>query len=191
MGVERATRVWWAGTIVVVLVAVAAVIGGGIYLAVANTDLRAELSDTHDELSASQANAEELYQQLLDEGLNPEAEKPSEVAPPAAGATGERGTPGADGRDGVQGLPGVPGAAGPAGSPGADGEPGTPGPVGQDGADGAPGADGAAGSPGADGAPPLSWTFTGALGVRYVCTRTDPFDPTLPTYTCTTEGETP
>lgn len=60
------------------------------------------------------------------------------------------------------------------------------GPSGPAGADGRDGADGATGSPGADGEPPVSWTFTW-LATTYTCTRTDPFDATAPTYSCTTQ----
>lgn len=69
------------------------------------------------------------------------------------------------------------GATGGTGATGADST--IPGPAGANGADGAPGA---------DGQPPLSWTFpyTDELGktTTYTCTRSDPFDPSAPTYTC-------
>jgi len=88
----------------------------------------------------------------------------------------------------------VPGPPGPAGKDGTDGTTvtGPAGPAGPAGADGADGAPGAPGTPGADGQPPLSWTYTDALGIPYTCTRSDPFDPTAPTYTCTitAQGET-
>jgi hypothetical protein len=49
---------------------------------------------------------------------------------------------------------------------------------------GNPGSDGKDGSDGQDGQPPVSWTYTDALGMQHTCTRTDPFDPASPTYAC-------
>jgi hypothetical protein len=148
MSTEFATRLWRVGTFCVVAAAVVALIGGGAFLAVANAELRAELAGTHDELAASQANAEELYQQLLDEGLRPEAERPSEVVTGPAGEIGPRGPEGPQGDMGLPGAMGPAGPAGPAGAPGApgaDGAPGEPGPPGPQGEPGPPGADGAPG----------------------------------------------
>lgn len=137
------------------------------------------------------------------------------VAPPAETVTGEPARDGVDGRDGQDGRPptatevlaavatycelriscvGQPGAdSAVPGPPGESikGDPGADGAAGRDGTDGQPGTDGAAGPPGADGQPPLSWTFTDARGFTQACARTDPFDPTAPTYSCTTEGVTP
>lgn len=186
---EGAIRAWWAGTALVVIVAVVGVIAGGAYLASANSDLRIELADAHDELQASQANAERLYQQLLDEGVRPDAEKPSEVVEGPAGErgdTGPRGLQGEPGEPGPPGPPGQPGGIGAPGEPGAPGEQGEPGPAGPPGEAGAPGAAGPAGADGAHGTPgqpPTSWTFTFAF-VDYRCDRADPFDPAAPTYSC-------
>lgn len=79
------------------------------------------------------------------------------------------GPPGVDGTDGVNGTDGATGPQGPQGDTG---------PAGQ------AGADGTNGTNGADGQPPVSWTYTDDLGITHTCTRTDPFDPTAPTYTC-------
>lgn len=108
------------------------------------------------------------------------------------------GSPGADGKDGTDG------AAGASGAPGAPGESATAdqvaaavstycgahnqcaGPAGSDGtsATGAPGSPGAPGASGAPGEPPVSWTYTDSLGDEHTCSRTDPFDASAPTYTC-------
>jgi uncharacterized protein HemX len=37
---------------------------------------------------------------------------------------------------------------------------------------------------GQNGQPPVSWTYTDALGFSHTCGRTDPFDASAPTYTC-------
>lgn len=95
---------------------------------------------------------------------------PGPSGPP--GPSGDSGTPGTDGQNGANGTPGANGNQGPAGVDGAAGA------AGQDGKDGTNGVDGA------DGQPPVSWTYTDALGVVYECDRTDPFDKTNPTYTC-------
>lgn len=96
---------------------------------------------------------------------------------------------------------------GPRGSSGPTGSPGSPGATGSSGAQGPPptsdqiadavatycgahngcqgptGPTGSTGPTGAAGEPPVSWTFS--IGTRgYLCTRSDPFDPSAPTYTC-------
>lgn len=220
--VPPTVRAWWIGTAAIALITVLTVLAGGIYLATANADLRSQLTLAHDDLRASQENAESLYDQLLDEGVRPDAEKPSDVVstPGATGAPGARGEsgrpptsdeistavdryctprggcvgpgglPGADGTPGAPGLTGPPGNDGQPGAPGAsgtDGEPGELGPTGTPGpagADGVPGKDGATG-PAGD--PPTSWTFT-IDGDEQRCTRSEPFDPTTPTYTCAPTG---
>jgi hypothetical protein len=160
---ERRTRFWWVATFIVVIITVGVITAGGIYLAIANSDLRVQLAASYDDLQASQNNAEDLYRQLLEEGIRPDAERPDDVvsnaAPPpgAQGDAGPRGLPGIDGQQGPtgpagpkgdMGVPGQTGPAGPAGSAGTDGPAGPPGPAG---ADGAPGAPGVPGAPGADG----------------------------------------
>lgn len=146
MSVEHSTRLWRIGTAIVVALSIALVGGGGIYLAVTNADLRTQLT-------ASQSNAQELYEQLLDEGVEPEGEEPDQVSP-AAPANGRDGKDGKDGDRGPQGpgatsaqvLEGIQTcfAAGtctaPKGDPGAMGVPGAastvPGPVGPAGPEG-------------------------------------------------------
>ena len=150
----NAGRVWRWATAVVVMLSVLSVVGGGIYLAVANAELRTQLG-------ASQANAQELYEQLIALGEDPEGEAPAEVVPGPAGDPGPRGpigpagkdgAPGAAGRDGVDGEPGTPGEPGSAGQDGQDGATGPAGPAGQPGKDGKDGATGPAGPPGPAGA---------------------------------------
>jgi hypothetical protein len=170
---------------------IVAVVGATIY---SNADLRRQLDDARGDARVAQSdaraatdNAEKLYQQLLDLGKVPAAQKPSEVVPGPSGARGAQGEPGATG---PRGDIGVPGQTGPPGPPGATGDAGQPGPQGPEGPVGPAGPAGAAGAPGAtgpagsDGQPPLSWTFTDALGLPYTCNRTDPFDPSAPTYSC-------
>lgn len=161
---------------------VVAVLAFGGLLAYTNLDLQHQLA-------ASQTNAKKLYDQLLDEGIQPTAQEPAQAIKGAAGdtgATGDTGPRGYPGPEGIQGPPGVAGQTGTAGTNGADSStPGPQGPAGANGANGLNGADGAAGQP------PFSWTQPGILGPE-TCTRTDPFDPASPTYQCTTDqGATP
>lgn len=108
-----------------------------------------------------------------------------------------QGSPGASGKAGTSGPPGASGAPGTAGQNATteqvadavstycsthnqcQGAPGSPGPSGMNGADG---------SSGAPGQPPYSWTWTttDALGGQHdhTCTRSEPFDASAPTYTC-------
>lgn len=148
MGTERSTRIWRFGTVIIVFLAVVLVGCGGAYLAVANSELRAQLS-------ASQANAQDLYEQLLDEGVTPEGDAPAEVVPGPAGAQGERGPRGFDGQDGKSVI-GPRGPAGVDGTDGADGESvtGPQGPAGESvvGPQGPAGPTGPAGKDGKDGA---------------------------------------
>lgn len=58
------------------------------------------------------------------------------------------------------------------------------GPKGDTGATGQTGATGPPGADGTDGQPPLSWTYTDALGLQHTCSRVDGFDPNAPRYTC-------
>lgn len=112
------------------------------------------------------------------------------------------------GPSGPSGAIGTPGKSGPPGSPGAPGqnatadqvadavatycaahddcrgEQGSSGEQGPSGPAGAPGSAGPTGAPGDDGQPPISWTYTDALGRDHTCTRTDPFDASAPTYSC-------
>jgi hypothetical protein len=120
------------------------------YFLLANAGLQVQLRVAHENLQASQTNAEDLYQQLLQEGISPDAERPTDVVPSTPGS------PGSNGSDGQRGAPGAQGAQGDIGVPGQTGPPGPPGPAGQPGTDGsagAPGDSGPAGPAGADGAP--------------------------------------
>lgn len=146
MSMQKATRWWQIGTWSVVAVSVLLVASGGVFLAVANSDLRAQLA-------ASQGNAQTLYEQLIHEGVTPKGEPPSEVAQAGApGPQGLRGEPGRDGQDGqsIIGPQGQPGAPGPAGESitGPQGEPGPAGPAGEPGATGPQGPQGEPGPAG-------------------------------------------
>lgn len=137
---------------------IAVLVFGG-FLAVSNQQL-------HTDLNASQANAQKLYQQLLSEGIAPEAQKPSDVV------KGEPGAAGPEGAVGARGFTGPEGSTGPAGRNGKDGAPGkdgATGPAGPSGADGKDGKDGSAG-------PTCPAGFT--LRQFYVRTSSDP-DPTV------------
>jgi len=151
------------------------------------------------------SNNEALREQVKKLGETP-------VAPPAATVTKDAPPVtlnGSDGRDGEPGERGpgpsdgqvffavqqycalmiCVGPQGPSGAPGGAGANGqdstVPGPQGPPGADSTvPGPPGATGPPGGNGEPPLSWTYTDMLGGSHTCTRTDPFDPSSPTYTC-------
>lgn len=102
----------------------------------------------------------------------------------APGPQGLRGEIGPVGPVGPMGEMGLPGQVGPPGVAGANGI-GEPGPTGPQGESGVAGPAGASGAPGADGQPPYAWTQPGLVpGSTVTCTRTDPFDPMAPTYTC-------
>lgn len=174
----RSTRLWTIAYKFVGLMVVLLVIAALVVVSVNNAHLRAETQQMYTDLQASQANAQSLYEQLLEEGVNPDAERPEDVvetpgvpgAPGATGAQGPRGPQGPQGpppsfndiagavdvfcaTNGCAGPPGPAGPSGAAGAPGAAGESvvgpqGAPGPAGPPGAPGAPGAAGAAGPPG-------------------------------------------
>lgn len=171
-------------TFIALLVAVVVLIVSQ-YIVLGNTNayLREQLAATEADLDASQANAQKLYDQLLAEGVEPDAEKPKDVVKGTPGPAGETGPQGLQGRSptsaelaqaaaeycitfpgscmGARGQAGEQGPQGAPGSPGADGisiigphgEPGDPGANGQDGAPGANGADGAPGATGPQGEP--------------------------------------
>lgn len=124
-----------------------AVFGFATYLTVANTEQRHQLDIAHTDLVASQQNAEELYQQLLELDVRPEGEDPEEVVDTKAsiGPTGDRGEPG---ERGPIGPAGPMGPTGPIGAPGMLGPVGPAGPQGEPGVNGVDGADGAQGEPG-------------------------------------------
>lgn len=151
MSIERSTRLWRIGTAIVVALSIALVGGGGAYLAVANSELRAQLA-------ASQSNAQELYEQLIEEGVDPDGEAPAEVAPGPTGPSGprgergERGPTGPPGNIGLPGPPGTPGTPGAPGTNGSTGDTGAPGPSGLRGDSGPAGPQGDPGVPGPAGA---------------------------------------
>jgi Collagen triple helix repeat (20 copies) len=162
---ERGARLWqWAAGIVFAFI-VAILVAAFAFLVNANAELRASNARLYEDLNASQSNASELYEQLLDLGEQPEGEDPEDVAitaPPEPGAkgepgdTGDRGPQGPAGPIGPQGIPGLFGPAGPNGADGIDGV---------DGADGATGAQGEQGPPGPQGEPGVTnvleqWSFT-------------------------------
>lgn len=130
-----------------------------------------ERAQAHDDLQASQENAQGLYDQLLALGQEPDGQEPSRVAPGPAGVAGAPGAPGraptvleiseaiasyCAARDECAGIAGddgsdsdIPGPPGRDGLPGADSTvPGPPGPTGPQGPAGNDGAPGAPGTPG-------------------------------------------
>jgi hypothetical protein len=169
----RATRIWqWAAGIVAGLI-VALVITAFFFLLNANAELRTSNATLYGDLTASQANAEDLYRQLIELDVRPEGEDPGDLVttePPAGerGATGATGSSGATGPRGPQGEPGPVGPIGPQGIPGlmgpagVDGTSGTVGPPGPAGAQGEPGPAGPQGPQGEPGVTNVleSWTIT-------------------------------
>lgn len=144
------------------LAILAAVIGFGAYLAVANAGSRVErlelieqLDDERSENAALRDQVDALYEQVLAAGETPVVE-PSDPSEPVRGERGDRGEPGRpptmaevmagiqqwcagnagcrgpEGQQGQQGVPGV-GQQGVPGTPGADGAPGPAGPTGPQG----------------------------------------------------------
>jgi hypothetical protein len=148
----------------------------------------------YDNLSAKYDRLFTQYSRLYGDCAESTSCEPTAPAPEAIpgpqGTAGASGPSGATGARGEKGDIGVPGQTGPKGETGATGSEGAAGPAGAQGdpgpagAQGPAGATGATGPAGAAGVPPLSWTYTDPLGIPYSCTRTDPFDPTAPTYSC-------
>lgn len=166
-------RVWRIATVTVISLVAVAAFAGAVWLAVTTQELR-------DQLAASQSNAQKLYVQLLDEGVHPKGQPPSQVAPtPGAkgdqGPKGDKGDPGGPGLS-IKGDKGDPGAPGAPGAPGQDGQSiqGEPGPQGSPGADSTvPGPAGPQGAPGAAG-PTCPDGFTSTLlWVDAAATETD------------------
>jgi hypothetical protein len=203
----NSARVWWALTGTTVALIIISIVGGVVWMA----NINAELNRT---VALAQENASKLYDQLIDEGIEPEGEDPAEVVTGPIGPTGSQGDKGEKGDRGEQGPQGIPGLKGDIGLPGAAGPQGPPGPAGppgdsgMNGVDGAPGAQGPAGEPGPQGEPGAqgpegpqgiqgppgedgvtlvvgTWTFT-ALGVTYLCTLDEGSDP--PHYNCQPAG---
>lgn len=166
-------RRWGAGTwaflaagVVAVIALLAALTLWGFSSQATVDRLRAQVAREQGESDALAARYDDLwqqyqqlYEQALGSGLEPDTPDPTEV-PDSAEAVPQRGEPGQRGEAGRQGLDGAPGEAGEPGddgapgAPGKDGAPGTPGRDGEDGSDGAPGTagkDGAVGLTGATG----------------------------------------
>lgn len=181
---ERGTRRWqWAAAIVAGLV-VALIVGGYVFLLDTNASLRVRNVQLYNDLSASQANAGDLYRQLLELGERPAGEDPDDVATTAPpGPQGLRGETGPRGPIGPVGLPGMMGMTGPPGAPGADGRDGIDGEDGADGIDGADGAPGAKGDKGDPGQSGVMESYTLKLEGRTLLCVIDGTPPPF-TYVC-------
>lgn len=151
-----------------------------VLLASTNAQLQQQVAALAESLTAAN-------DQVVALGADPIAPAPETIIG-ATGAPGPTGPPGAAGADGVSVLSISCSSAGTftvvysSGRTQTDvgdciAEAGPPGPIGES------GAPGHAGAAGADGAPPVSWTVDGVLA-DYLCTRTEPFDPDAPTYSC-------
>ena len=171
-------------------------------------DLNVQTSALIDDLSASQENGQQLYDQLLELGANPDGENPDQVVtaipsePGAPGPRGDVGRPptaneilGAVGQycassGACQGVPGQTGASivGPTGATGPSGE-SVVGPIGPAGES----ITGPAGPVGADGqsAFPFTFTFTDPAGIVYTCIVSTAEESTCVTTTPIPEGATP
>lgn len=177
-------RVWRAATAGVIVMLVVLVGAAGVYLALANADLRDQVDEAHGELVQKQSQADALYEQLLATGEQP-------VVVPSPGPAGDTGPQGAPGRpptsaeisDAVDAFCasrnqciGPQGPAGPSGTPGAAGESGATGPAG---ADGAPGPQGPQGPAGMDGQSAFPFTFSFPLdGGQVSCAVASPTETT-------------
>lgn len=155
-------KAWTVGYKIMGAAIVFMIAGAIVLVSISNAQLRAENQAMYADLQASQENAQSLYEQLLDEGVEPDGDPPAQVStvPPSNGR---------DGKDGERGLQG-PGpsasqvldsirtcfASGtctaPKGDTGATGDPGAPstvpGPVGPMGPEGQVGPVGPAGPAG-------------------------------------------
>lgn len=146
-------RAWRIATVVLIALAVLGAVGIVAWQAVITEETNARATHLQEKLDASQANAQRLYEQLLDEGVTPDGQPPSQVAGPA-GDRGDQGPAGPAGQPGPEGKPGVAGQTGPqgpSGKDGANGLPGAPGEQGPQGPEGPPGATGPAGPEGPQG----------------------------------------
>lgn len=154
-------RQWVLIATVAVFGTLALLLGGGwiANLVQRNEGLNDRVAEMYDDLHASEANAQRLYDQLLELGAAPEGVDPEVVVGPA-GARGEAGRPptAAEIAQAVEAYcssrdqcRGVAGQAGAAGSRGADGSPGANGVQGAPGTDGVPGPTGPQGPAGPQG----------------------------------------
>lgn len=196
----RVARYYNAATVLAVVVALLS-IGGMLWVQQGRIDVGV---DRYNSLNAKYDRLFTQYSRLYGDcaeasNCEPTAPAPEAIPGPqgSAGATGATGAAGPRGEKGDIGIPGQTGPQGPAGeagesgATGAQGDPGPSGAQGPAGASGPAGPAGATGPAGADGQPPLSWTYTDALGLSYICTRTDPFDPAVPTYSCASSSAMP
>jgi hypothetical protein len=103
--VNISTKAWTVGYKIVGAAIVLMVLSAIILVSVNNAQLRAENQAMYADLQASQSNSQELYEQLLDEGIEPEGEAPEEVAPPPVVEKPKDGDDGKDGEDGAAGPP--------------------------------------------------------------------------------------
>lgn len=137
-------------TFLVSVIGAAAVLFWAVSSSNANADLRSQLRVERERTAASQANAESLYQQLLDEGVEPAALPPSDVVDtdPLVGPAGAPGRPptATEIAEAVAEYCAVFSCDGPIGPPGPVST--APGPAGEDGEDGADST--VPGPPGAD-----------------------------------------
>lgn len=199
-GVEEmtSTKVWTVSARAMAVLTVLVLFFGLCFLVWDRIGLQFQNQRLYNDLTASQQNAQELYEQLLElPGVEPEGENPEDVVDtktPVAGLPGSSGADGTDGTDGTNGLPGAPGTPGAAGENGQDGqsivgekgekgdkgdtgEPGTPGENGADGADGAPGAPGAPGAQGEVGPPGPACPDGYVVQQGWLLLATGEFDP--------------
>ena len=93
------TKIWTVGYKVMGALIAILILGAIVLVSINNAQLRAENQDMYADLQASQDNAQELYEQLLDEGVEPEGEAPEEVAPPTVVEKPKDGDDGKDGKD--------------------------------------------------------------------------------------------
>lgn len=182
------TKAWTYGYKIMGALIVLLVVGALLLVSVNNAQLRAENQAMYADLQASQANAQSLYEQLLDLGEKPDGEAPAEVVEGPAGEAGPRGPQGERGEEstvpGPPGPQGAPGPQGPAGEAGPPGESvtGPPGPAGEPGPAGPQGEPGPVGSQGPAGQSAFPFTFRFTVPDRvgqpaeYVCTITSPTD---------------
>ena len=141
--------------------------------------------DLANNLVASQKNADDLYEQIIDLGAKPDGQDPVDVVtPPRNGTNGTDGRDGLDGKDGKDGKDGTPGTPGTPGNNGLDGKDGLNGTDGKDGAPGTNGTNGTNGIDGEDGAPGVGIATITCSDGNLTFTLTNGTVYTFPTDTC-------
>lgn len=196
---ETPRRMGWTFTVTVaILVTLLLGLGGWFLLNLVDRNARLnevvsaqrdDISELTDDLVASQANAQELYDQLLALGEDPDGSDPETLIPERgpSGPAGEPGTPGSDGEPGEKGAPGTPGVDGAPGEPGADGkdgQDGEQGPAGPMGPQGPAGETGATGPQGPAG-PTCPDGYTGTATTVLVEDPETGAPTSQPAYLCT------